>query len=340
MAKQSKKSSRSKPKTRPQAAKKAVQRALKRKPAQSKAPKARGKVTPMKKAVKHAAPKRKAAPKKKAVVKTAPKPAAQPKSAQAASSIAAPTRHIPIAVQLYSVRDDCKKDLPGVLKGVAAMGYAGIEFAGYYDRSASALRSILDDLGLKCAGTHTGLESLLGDNFQRTVEFNQTLGNKFLIVPGVSKERSATKASWLDTARLLNEVAEKLKPLGLYTGYHNHQMEFTPLEGALPWDILFANTCKEVVMQVDTGNALQGGANVVPFVSKYPGRALTVHLKEYNAENNTALFGEGHVDWGSAFQLCETVGATEWYIVEQEGFAYPPMECVARCLQKLREWGR
>ena len=93
-------------------------------------------------------------------------------------------------------------------------------------------------------------------------------------------------------------------------------------------------------MQVDTGNALHGGANVVPFVSKYPGRALTVHLKEYSKTNDKALIGEGDVDWASAFKLCETAGATEWYIVEQESYAYAPMECIARCRQKLRELGR
>jgi len=322
-------------------------KASKRKAVKKSKPKAaKKKAVPKKKAakkiVKKAAKKRPAA--KKANAKKPSKPialkvSAQPKAA-AAPVYPPPVRKIGIAVQLYSVREDAKKDLPNVLKAIADMGYEGVEFAGYYERSAQDLRGMLDDLGLQVAGTHIGLDTLLGGNFARTVEFNQILGNNFLIVPGLAKERTATKAAWLETCGHFNTIAEKLKPLGLKTGYHNHHTEFTPLEGELPWDIFFGNTSSDVVMQVDTGNALHGGCNVVPFVEKYPGRALTVHLKEYSKTNDKALLGEGDVDWISAFKLCEGVGATQWYIVEQESYAYPPLECIARCRQKLRALGR
>ena len=96
--------------------------------------------------------------------------------------------NIPIGLQLYSVRDDCEIDLPSVLKAVGGMGYDGVEFAGYYGRTASELRQMLDDNGLKCCGTHTGLETILGDELEKTIAFNQTLGNKFLIVPGLPRE--------------------------------------------------------------------------------------------------------------------------------------------------------
>ena len=93
-------------------------------------------------------------------------------------------------------------------------------------------------------------------------------------------------------------------------------------------------------MQLDSGNALHGGADVVPFVERYPGRALTVHLKEYDADNDKALIGEGKVRWTELFSLCESIGATEWYIVEQESYAFPPMECVDKCLQILKGMGK
>lgn len=320
--------------------------AKKRKPAKAKK-------AAKKKVVRRAAPKR-AAPKKKAtkkkIARKVSKPAArktaaprakapaQPKAA--APKFPPPSRKIGMAVQLYSVREDCKANLPEVLKAVADMGYEAVEFAGYYDRSASDLRGMLDDLGLKVAGTHIGLDTLLGDNFGKTVEYNQILGNKYLIVPGLAKERTATKAAWLETCAHFNSISEKLKPFGMWTGYHNHHTEFTPLEGELPWDIFFGHTSPDVVMQVDTGNALHGGCNVVPFVEKYPGRAKTVHLKEYSKTNNKALIGEGDVDWASAFKLCEGVGATEWYIVEQESYAFPPLDCIRRCRQILRGMGR
>jgi sugar phosphate isomerase/epimerase len=243
---------------------------------------------------------------------------------------------IPIGLQLYSVREDAAKDLPGVLKAVAKMGYDGVEFAGYYGYNAENLRKMLDDNGLKCCGTHTGLNTILGDELQRTIDFNKTLGNPYLIVPGLPGERTASRAAWLETAQMFNEASLRAEEQSMLVGYHNHHIEFQPLDGELPWDTFFGNTRCQVVMQLDTGNALHGHADPVPFLQRYPGRALTVHLKEYSATNDKALLGEGEVRWNEVFALCEGVGGTQWYIVEQESYAFPPMQCVDKCLQKLK----
>jgi len=102
---------------------------------------------------------------------------------------------IPIALQLYSVREDCAKDFAATLKAVADMGYDGVEFAGYHGATAEELRTMLDDFGLKVAGTHTGLDTLLGDELEKTVEFHKTIGNRFLIVPGLSEEYTGSIAA-------------------------------------------------------------------------------------------------------------------------------------------------
>lgn len=248
--------------------------------------------------------------------------------------------NIPISLQLYSVRKDCEQDLPGTLKAVAGMGYYGVEFAGYYGRGAQELRAMLDDLGLKCVGTHTGFNTIQGDELDRTIEFNKVLDNPYLIVPGLPKERTSSRAAWLETARLFTEASGRARAQDAWVGYHNHWVEFQPLEGELPWDTFFANTPEEVVMQLDIGNALHGGGNPVPYIERYPGRALTVHVKEHSATNDKALIGEGDVDWQQVFRLCETVGGTHHYIVEQESYAYAPLECVDRCLQNLRGMGK
>lgn len=247
---------------------------------------------------------------------------------------------IPIALQLYSIREDCAKDLPGCLEAVAKMGYEGVDFAGYYGYDAKQIRKMLDDNGLKVAGAHVGLETLLGDELERTIEFHKILGNKFLIVPGLPESRRNSKSAWLETAKLFNEIAERLKPEGMYTGYHNHSIEFQPMNGEIPWDIFFSNTVPEVVMQLDTGNAMHGNADPIEFLKKYPGRALTVHLKEFSRTNELALIGEGEVKWDEIFNLCETIGGTQWYIVEQESYAYPPMVCVEKCIQNLKKMGK
>src|SRR5438046_2699479 len=86
---------------------------------------------------------------------------------------------IPFGLQLYSVRNECAKDLVGTVTAVGKMGYKAVEFAGYHGRDAKTLRKLLDDVGLKCCGTHIGLETLLGDKLPQTIEFNKILGNKF-----------------------------------------------------------------------------------------------------------------------------------------------------------------
>ncbi len=242
---------------------------------------------------------------------------------------------IPVALQLYSVRDDCAKDFPRTLKAVAKMGYDGVEFAGYHGMSAKDLKKQLDDLGLKAAGTHTGIDTLLGDAFEKTVEFNKTIGNRFLIVPGLPADYTKSIDAWKKTADLFNEIADKLTPLGMQTGYHNHHTEFTELDGEIPWEVFFSRTKPEVVMQLDLGNAMHGGAKPLRYLDKFPGRATTIHLKEYSPTNDKAIIGEGEVDWARTFSLCNAQG-TQWYIIEQESYAYPPLECVDRCLANLR----
>ncbi|MHC4738771.1 MAG: sugar phosphate isomerase/epimerase family protein [Planctomycetota bacterium] len=254
-------------------------------------------------------------------------------------AIARRKSRVPIGLQLYSVRKECKRDLGGVIAAVAKMGYKGVEFAGYYKNSAKELRKMLVDNGIVCCGTHTGIDTLLGDKLAGTIEFNQTLGNKYLIVPGLPKKYTKSRQAWLDTAKLFNELADKVKPSGMLVGYHNHTIEFTAMEGELGWDTFYSNTKKEVIMQLDVGNAIHGGVDPLPYLYKYPERATTVHVKEFSKTNDKALIGEGDVCWKAFFALCEAVGGTEWYIVEYESDAYPPLESVERCLTNLRRLG-
>lgn len=247
---------------------------------------------------------------------------------------------VPIALQLFSVRKECEKDLPAVLDAVAKVGYEGVEFAGYYGRTAEQLESLLSDRGLQAVGTHIGVQTLLGAELEKTVEFNKTIGNRYLIVPGLPREYTDSLDAWKRTADLFNQLAEKVADEDLQVGYHNHTEEFKKVGGDCAWDVFARNTRKDVVLQLDTGNALLGGGDVVALLKAYPGRSTTVHLKEHSATNDKALIGEGDIPWKEVFRLCETVGGTEWYIVEQETYAYPPLTTVEKCLQNLRNMGK
>jgi sugar phosphate isomerase/epimerase len=247
------------------------------------------------------------------------------------AATAQPARKIPVGVQLYSVRGQCKKDLPGTLTAIAKIGYRGVEFAGYHERSAKELRKMLDNLGLVACGTHTPYESVQPAKLAETIEFNREIGNKFLIVPWMTGK---TKQDWLDKAKLFNEVADKVKAEGMWVGYHAHQHDFQKIEGESAWDIFFGGTKADVVMQLDTSNCVEGGADPVAVLKKYPGRAKSIHLKA-NGGGPEAVIGEDKVDWKGVFEFCEGQGATQWYVVEHES-SKDPLEAVKRSFEALK----
>ena len=255
---------------------------------------------------------------------------------------------IPIGLELYSVRHDLAKDVRGTLKAVADMGYDGVEFAGPPQHDAGELRALLDECGLACCGWHTPFDMVQDEKLEGTIALNQAVGNRFVIIPGIPADLRRSRADWLKLATFFSELAAKLAPHGMVTGYHNHTIEFTPLDGEQPWDTLFANTGQGVVMQLDTGNAIHGNGDILGILKRYPGRATTVHLKPYSktaAQDDPShgfrpIFGEDETPWDEVFRICETTAGTEWYIVEYESDAYPPMEAVERCLQGLRGMGK
>jgi len=248
-------------------------------------------------------------------------------------------KKIPLALQFYSVRDIAGKDVPGTLAAIARMGYQGVEFAGYYGRKAKDLRQILDRNGLKCCGSHTALETLTGDALKGTVEFNQTLGNPFLIVPWLPPSITTSLAALIDAAKLLTDLGDKAKEFGMRVGYHAHAHDFKPVADRIPWEVLFTHAGPDVVMQLDIGNCLDGGGDPVAELKKFPHRAATIHLKEHGGPKG-AVIGEGDVPWKEIFAVCETTGGTEWYIAEQESYQGSPLESVELCLKNLRKMGK
>jgi sugar phosphate isomerase/epimerase len=248
-----------------------------------------------------------------------------------------PAPQIAAAKKKIPVREQAAKDLPAVLEAIGKMGYKGVEFAGYYgwDSKPKELRRLLDGNGLKCCGTHTAVETVTGDALKATAELHHILGNKFLIVPSLQAEGVQ---GWMDMAKRFNEIAAKAKTFGMRVGYHAHAGDFKKLGGLTSWEILFDNTKKDVVMQLDTGNCMQGNGDPVAILKKYPGRSTTVHLKEFGGPEN-AVIGQGLMPWARIFEVCETTAGTEWYIVEHET-GPDPIGNIKGCLDGLRKMGR
>ncbi len=254
---------------------------------------------------------------------------------------------VPIALELYSVRADLQKDIRGTLRAVAAMGYDGVEFAGAPQHSAEEIKALLDETGLVCCSWHTPFQMVQDDKLADTIAFNKTVGNNSIIVPGLPGHLTASQADWLRMAEFFNELAAKLAPHGMFTGYHNHYTEFKALDGETPWDTFFGHTRQDVVMQLDLGNAVYGGADVIDLLKRYPGRSRSIHLKPFSRTAGRTeprlgyrpLIGADEVPWSEVFALCEA-GGTEWYIVEYESDAYPPLQAVELCLKALKAMGK
>jgi sugar phosphate isomerase/epimerase len=250
------------------------------------------------------------------------------------------TASIPVGLELYSVRDELKKDTEGTVRAVAQMGYQGVEFyAPYFDWTDSQtkqMRKLLDGLGIRCFSTHNNSSYLSAENINRARDMNLILGSKYVVM--ASSEAKPGLDGWKEVADSLNFAADRLEPSGLKAGYHNHKREFTPVENRRPIEILAKNTKASVMLQLDVGTCLEAGSDPVAWIRANPGRIRSLHLKDWSPEPGkgyTVLFGEGAADWKSIFEAAESAGGVEYYLIEQEGSRFSALETAQRCLQSF-----
>jgi len=254
---------------------------------------------------------------------------------------AATAKKIPLGLELWSVRHQCAKELPVVLKAVAEMGYDSVELAhSFYGYDAPAWRKLLDENGLKSCGMHMGLGMLQGDAFDKTVADHKIIGTPYLIIASLPKKNLASVEAIVETGKQFNRLAERLEPHGMKIGYHCHGGDFERVEGRTAWEIFGENTEADVILQLDVGNCLGGGGDPIAMLKKFPGRSVSIHIKDHGGKPG-AVFGEGEVNWPEVFDLCETIGGTEHYIVEEEGREGPEaLESVRRALENFRKMGK
>jgi sugar phosphate isomerase/epimerase len=254
---------------------------------------------------------------------------------------AAQVGKIPVGLELYSVRDELTKDLMGTVRAVAKMGYEVVEFyspyAAWTPEKAKEVRKLLDDLGLRCPSTHNSSTSLAADGLPKAIELNQILGSRYLIM--ASPGQTTGIDSWKAVADRLNAAAEKLKPAGMFAGYHNHQTEWRPVEGQRPMDVIATGTSKDVALQLDVGTCVEVGADPVAWIKAHPGRIKSIHCKDWApGKGYAALFGEGTSPWPKIFEAAESVGGVEYYLIEQEqGPATEQLQRSEQCLANYKK---
>ncbi len=250
-------------------------------------------------------------------------------------------KSIPTGLELYSVREGLKKDPEGTVRAVAQMGYQGVEFYGpYFEWSESQtkqMRKLLDDLGIRCFSTHNDSPFLSPEKISRTRDMNLILGSKYVVLAWSDPKPGLD--GWKAIADELNAAADHLEPSGLRVGYHNHELEFTPLENHRPIEILAKNTKPSIMLQLDVGTCLKAGADPVGWIRANPGRIRSLHLKDWSpepAKGYTVLFGEGAAPWKKIFEAAESTGGVEYYLIEQEGSRFNELDTARRCLQSFR----
>lgn len=248
---------------------------------------------------------------------------------------------IPVGLELYSVRDDLKKDPQGVVQAVAQMGYQAVEFYAPYfqwsDDEAKQMRKLMDDLHIRCYSTHNNEDFFNDTNIGHARDLNQILGAKYMVQAWSDPKPDLD--GWKALADKLNKAADRLAPFGLSVGYHNHDAEWRPINGKRPIEVLATNTKPSIMLQLDVGTCLAGGADPVAWIQGNPGRIRSIHCKDWSPDPNLGykvLFGEGKADWKGIFQAAEHGGAVEYYLIEQEGSRYPELETAKRCLDAFR----
>jgi sugar phosphate isomerase/epimerase len=265
--------------------------------------------------------------------------AAAPFAASAAMRAAS---NIPVGLEMYSVRGELAKDLLGTINAVGKTGYQVVEFfAPYLEWTpdvAKGVRKALDDNGLKCHSTHNNGPSFTPDGMKKAIELNQIIGSKYIIM--ASAPRVTAIDGWKALGDQLTAVSAQLKPLGMATGYHNHQVEWRKIDGQRPMDVLAASTPKDVVLQFDVGTCVEVGEDPVAWIKANPGRIKSVHCKDWApGRAYNVAFGEGDAPWKQIFAAAEATGGVEYYLVEQETGATNggEIQMIQRCMDNWKK---
>ena len=233
-----------------------------------------------------------------------------------------------------------KADPIGTVTRVGKRGYEAVEFFGSYIDYPLAqvkdLRKAMDAVNLKCLSTHNSGKTLF-EQLDKAIEYNQILGSNMLIQSSAGGKMSKLD-DWKALAGKLSAVGEKLKPHKMRTGFHNHHVEFEPLEGQLPIEVLAANTGKDFILQLDVGTCVSVGQDPVAYINRHKGRIRSIHAKDWSKEKGfRVLLGEGSSPWKDILATAEKVGGLEVILVEQEGADLPPFEVAEKCLATMRK---
>ena len=271
-------------------------------------------------------------------------------------------KQLPVAYQVYSARQEAEQDLLGVLRALKAMGYDGVEFAGFYGHSAAEVKAMLEETGLQAISSHVRLD-LIEEDMQGVIDYHKAIGCPYIAIPYAPTERRAGTPGFASLLRTMWVFGQKCRENGIQLLYHNHDFEFESISGMYALDFIYEAVSADVLQtELDLCWVRYAGEDPAAYVRKYAGRAPVVHLKDYvgrregsaapygligesESKQNGGIpfefrpFGYGCQDAAGLVQAAIDAGA-KWLIIEQDASpSHPPLEAARMSIDTLKRLG-
>jgi len=259
-------------------------------------------------------------------------------------SLAAAGGHIPLGIQLWTVKEEAAKDLEGTMKKLYAIGFRQIEFAGFYGKTAAEIGALMKGIGFTLVSMHAGADDIAakGDSI---IADAKTLGLKYIICSSPMSDAAKAKLEWakkmdaLDlgdwkmNAELFNKFGKTVKAAGLQFGYHNHHTEFKKFGASTAYDTLMGSTDPDLVkIELDVGWAVAARQDPVALLNKYKGRVVALHVKDIGKladdphQSTTVAVGEGIIDWKKVISTAKANGTKTFFYEQEEPHTRPILE--------------
>jgi sugar phosphate isomerase/epimerase len=226
-----------------------------------------------------------------------------------------------IGVQLYTLRTLMAKNVEDTLRQVAAIGFQEVEFAGYFNRNPTALRATLDSVGLTSPAAHIQLSDLEPQQWVRTLEAAKTIGHQYVLVAYFDQALRRTVDDWKRMADRFNKAGESAKKVGLQFAYHNHDFEFVPIAGQVPFDVLLEATDPSLVkIELDLYWITKAGSDWQKYFTRWPGRFPMVHVKDSAGppQHEMRDVGAGSIPFATIFAQRQKAGIEHFFVEHDE----------------------
>ncbi len=243
-----------------------------------------------------------------------------------------------LGVQLYTVRNEMSKDFEGSLRKIAAIGYKQVEFAGYFNRTPQQVREILNRYGLESPSVHVPLYEIQ-TRLDKAIETAKIIGHNLIVCPWLDPNNHKSMDDFKRHAATFNKAAEVCKNAGIEFAYHNHDFEFIPFDGKLPFDFLLAETDKNLVkFELDLYWVTKAKKSPIDYIKKNPGRFVAFHVKDMDNTPKGAFteVGRGVINFKEIFAQSKQAGV-KYFIVEQDETPGSPFDSIKTSFDYMKK---